>query len=148
MSTVHSADGTTICFDAWGDGQPLIMVDSATSHRAVSQLNAQVGQLLGEEFRVYAYDRRGRGESGDTAPYAVQREVEDLAALIAEAGAPAFVCGFSSGAVLALDAAAAGLLPTASLQAVEGEQHNVAAEVLAPVLRRFASGEPATADVQ
>lgn len=109
MSTVVSADGTEIAFDAWGQGQPLIMVDGATSYRAVSQLNAQVGQLLGKEFRVYAYDRRGRGESGDTAPYAVQREIEDLAALIAEAGAPAFVCGFSSGAVLALDAAAAGL---------------------------------------
>src|SRR5215467_10634447 len=109
MGTVLSADGTTIRFDAWGDGQPLIMVDGATGHRAVSQTNAQVGALLGDEFRVYAYDRRGRGESGDTAPYAVQREIEDLAALIAEAGAPAIVCGFSSGAVLALDAAAAGL---------------------------------------
>ena len=109
MGTVTSADGTTIRFDAWGDGQPLIMVDGATGHRAVSQTNAQVGELLGDEFRVYAYDRRGRGESGDTPPYAVQREIEDLAALIAEAGAPATLCGFSSGAVLALDAAAAGL---------------------------------------
>jgi len=109
MGTVTSADGTTIRFDAWGDGQPLIMVDGATGHRAVSQTNAQVGELLGNEFRVYAYDRRGRGESGDTPPYAVQREIEDLAALIAEAGAPATLCGFSSGAVLALDAAAAGL---------------------------------------
>jgi pimeloyl-ACP methyl ester carboxylesterase len=109
MGTVTSADGTTIRFDAWGDGQPLIMVDGATGHRAVSQTNAQVGELLGDEFRVYAYDRRGRGESGDTPPYAVQREIEDLAALIAEAGAPAMLCGFSSGAVLALDAAAAGL---------------------------------------
>jgi pimeloyl-ACP methyl ester carboxylesterase len=101
--------GTTICFDAWGDGQPLIMIDGATGHRAVSQTHAQVGALLREEFRVYSYDRRGRGESGDTAPYAVQREIEDLAALIADAGAPALVCSFSSGAVLALDAAAAGL---------------------------------------
>jgi pimeloyl-ACP methyl ester carboxylesterase len=109
MGTVTSTDGTTIRFDAWGDGQPLIMVDGATAHRAVSQTNAQVGALLGDEFRVYAYDRRGRGESGDTAPYAVQREIEDLGALIAEAGAPAMLCGFSSGAVLALDAATAGL---------------------------------------
>lgn len=109
MSTVHSKDGTTIAFDAWGDGQPLIMVDGATAHRAVNPLPAEVAQLLGEEFRVYAYDRRGRGESGDTAPYAVEREIEDLAALIADAGAPALVCGFSSGAVLSLDAAAAGL---------------------------------------
>jgi pimeloyl-ACP methyl ester carboxylesterase len=109
MGTVLSADGTTICFDAWGDGQPLIMIDGATAYRAVSQTPAQVGALLRGEFRVYAYDRRGRGESGDTAPYAVQREIEDLAVLIADAGAPAFVCGFSSGAVLALDAVAAGL---------------------------------------
>ena len=109
MGTVRSKDGTTIAFDAWGDGQPLIMVDGATSYRGVNQMNAEVGQLLREEFRVYAYDRRGRGESTDTAPYAVQREIEDLAALISDAGAPALVCGQSSGAVLALDAAAAGL---------------------------------------
>ncbi|HXJ24957.1 MAG TPA: alpha/beta hydrolase [Streptosporangiaceae bacterium] len=109
MSTVHSADGTPIAFDAWGEGQPLILVGGATSHRAVNQLDAEVGKLLSDQFRVYAYDRRGRGESGDTAPYAVQREIEDLAALIEDAGAPALVCGFSSGAILSLDAAAAGL---------------------------------------
>jgi pimeloyl-ACP methyl ester carboxylesterase len=109
MSTVHSADGTPIAFDAWGDGPPLILVDGATSHRGVNQLNAEAGKLLSDRFRVYAYDRRGRGESGDTAPYAVRREIDDLAALIEEAGAPALVCGFSSGAILALDAAAAGL---------------------------------------
>jgi pimeloyl-ACP methyl ester carboxylesterase len=109
MGTIHSKDGTTIAFDVWGDGQPLIMVDGATSHRAVNPLFAEVGQLLRDEFRVYAYDRRGRGESTDTRPYAVEREIEDLAALIADAGAPAMVCGFSSGAVLALTAAAAGL---------------------------------------
>jgi pimeloyl-ACP methyl ester carboxylesterase len=120
MGTVQSADGTTIGFDAWGDGQPLILVDGATAHRAMSPMHAQLGELLGTEFRVYAYDRRGRGESGDTAPYAVEREIEDLAALIADAdaGAPAFVCGFSSGAVLALDAAAAGL-PIARLALFE-----------------------------
>jgi pimeloyl-ACP methyl ester carboxylesterase len=109
MGTIHSADGTAIGFDGWGDGRPLIMVDGATGYRATSQLPMQVGELLGTEFRVYAYDRRGRGESGDTAPYAPQRKIEDLAAVIQAAGAPAIVCGFSSGAVLALDAAAAGL---------------------------------------
>jgi pimeloyl-ACP methyl ester carboxylesterase len=118
MGTTHSADGTALGFDAWGDGQPLIMVDGATGYRAVSQLPGQVGDLLGREFRVYAYDRRGRGESGDTAPYAPQREIEDLAAVIEQAGAPALVCGFSSGAVLALDAAAAGL-PIAKLAVFE-----------------------------
>jgi pimeloyl-ACP methyl ester carboxylesterase len=109
MGTVRSKDGTTIAFDAWGDGRPLIMIDGATAHRGVNPTNAEVGQLLSDEFRVYAYDRRGRGESTDTAPYAVEREIEDLAALIADAGAPATVFGWSSGAVLALDAAAAGL---------------------------------------
>lgn len=109
MSTVQSKDGTTIAFDARGDGQPLILIDGATSYRGVNPTNAEVGQLLADEFRVYAYDRRGRGESTDTAPYAVQREIEDLAALMAEAGAPAVVFGWSSGAVLALDAAEAGL---------------------------------------
>lgn len=109
MATVTSKDGTTIAFDAWGEGPPLIMIDGATAHRGVNPLNAEVGQLLRDEFRVYAYDRRGRGESTDTAPYAVERELEDLAALIADAGAPAIVFGWSSGAVLALDAAAAGL---------------------------------------
>ena len=109
MGTVLSADGTAIGFEAWGEGPPLIMIDGATAYRAMSQTAAQVGALLQDDFRTYAYDRRGRGESGDTPPYAVQREIEDVAALIDEAGAPAFVCGFSSGAVLALDAAAAGL---------------------------------------
>ena len=109
MSIVTSKDGTKIAFDAWGDGQPLIMIDGATAYRDLNPVNAEVGQLLGGEFRVYAYDRRGRGESTDTAPYAVKREIEDLAALIDHAGGPAFVFGWSSGAVLALDAAAAGL---------------------------------------
>jgi pimeloyl-ACP methyl ester carboxylesterase len=109
MGTVRSKDGTTIAFDAWGDGQPLIITDGATAYRGVNPTNAEMGQLLGADFRVYAYDRRGRGESTDTAPYAVEREIEDLAALIADAGAPATVFGWSSGAVLALDAAATGL---------------------------------------
>ncbi|WP_283136478.1 alpha/beta fold hydrolase [Rhizohabitans arisaemae] len=111
MGTVRSEDGTTLAFDVWGGahGQPLIMVDGATAHRGVNPTNAEVGRLLGDEFRVYTYDRRGRGESTDTAPYAVEREIEDLAALIADAGAPAMLFGWSSGAVLALEAAAAGL---------------------------------------
>ncbi len=109
MGTVVSADGTRIRFDAWGQGRPFIVVDGATAHQAVAPLAADVGALLQDEFRVYGYDRRGRGQSGDTAPYQVRREVEDLAALIEDAGAPALVCGVSSGAVLALDAGAAGL---------------------------------------
>ena len=104
-----SADGTVIAFTAWGEGEPLIIIDGATAYPAINPTNEELGRLLSDEFRTYAYDRRGRGESTDTAPYAVEREIEDLAALIEVAGAPATVFGWSSGAVLALDAAAAGL---------------------------------------
>jgi len=106
---VRSADGTSIAFDAWGAGRPLVIVDGATSHRAVNPLGAEIGQELADAFRVYAYDRRGRGESTDTQPYTIEREIEDIAALIADGGGPAVVLGFSSGAVLAMDAVAAGL---------------------------------------
>jgi pimeloyl-ACP methyl ester carboxylesterase len=109
MSTVQSKDGTTISFDAQGDGQPLIIIDGATAYRAINPTNAELAQQLSDRFRVYTYDRRGRGESTDTSPYAIEREIEDVAALIADAGAPAVVFGWSSGAVLALDTAAAGL---------------------------------------
>jgi pimeloyl-ACP methyl ester carboxylesterase len=113
MSTVTSADGTEIAFETYGAGRPLILVDGATAHRAVNPANAELGQLLSDSFTTYVYDRRGRGQSGDTAPYAVQREIEDIAALIDHAGAPAAVFGWSSGSLLALDAAAAGLPITA-----------------------------------
>ncbi|NIK55215.1 alpha/beta fold hydrolase [Kribbella shirazensis] len=109
MSTVTSADGTTIGYEAYGEGRPLVLIDGATAHRAVNPLNAEVGKLLSDEFRTYAYDRRGRGESTDTAPYAIQREIEDIGALIEDAGQPAILFGWSSGSLLALDAAAAGL---------------------------------------
>ncbi|BCB77801.1 alpha/beta hydrolase [Phytohabitans flavus] len=104
-----SADGTVIAFDAWGEGEPLVIIDGATAYPAINPINAELGGLLDGAFRTYAYDRRGRGDSTDTAPYAIEREIEDIAALIEVAGAPATVFGWSSGAVLALDAAAAGL---------------------------------------
>jgi pimeloyl-ACP methyl ester carboxylesterase len=104
-----SADGTVIAFSAWGAGEPLIVIDGATAHPAVNPTNERLGRLLDGDFRTYAYDRRGRGDSTDTAPYAIGREIEDLAALIEIAGEPATVFGWSSGALLALDAAAAGL---------------------------------------
>jgi pimeloyl-ACP methyl ester carboxylesterase len=150
MGKVQSADGTTICYDTWGTGQPLIVVDGATGHRAVSQLHGQLGDLLGDEFTVYAYDRRGRGESGDTAPYAVEREVEDLAAVIAGAGEPAIVCGFSSGAILALDAAAAGL-PIARLALfepsflVDGSRPPLPADYVERLEASIAAGRPGEA---
>ncbi|GLY71997.1 alpha/beta fold hydrolase [Actinoallomurus iriomotensis] len=113
-----SADGTVIAFTAWGEGEPLIIIDGATAYPAINPTNEEIGRLLSADFRTYAYDRRGRGESTDTAPYAVEREIEDLAALIEVAGAPVTVFGWSSGAVLALDAAAAGL-PIARLALFE-----------------------------
>jgi pimeloyl-ACP methyl ester carboxylesterase len=100
---VKSKDGTVIAFDRSGQGPALIVVGGALSDRSAS---APLAKLLGPHFTVFAFDRRGRGDSGDTPPYAVEREVEDIEALIAEAGGTAFVHGHSSGAVLALTAAA------------------------------------------
>ena len=103
MSTVISKDGTRIAYDKTGSGPALIVVDGAMGYRALFGLNLLAEQLA-EHFTVYAYDRRGRGESSDTLPYAVEREIEDLEALIDEAGGPAFVYGISSGAALAMEA--------------------------------------------
>jgi pimeloyl-ACP methyl ester carboxylesterase len=102
MIKVNSADGTTIAIDRSGSGPALVVVAGALTAR-----NAflPLAQLLAPDFTVYAYDRRGRGDSGDTPPYAVDREIEDLAAVIAAAGGRADVFGHSSGAFLALDAA-------------------------------------------
>jgi alpha-beta hydrolase superfamily lysophospholipase len=106
MNRVVSNDGTSIAFDRMGQGPPVILVGGASVDRMA---NAPVAALLAPRFTVFNYDRRGRGDSGDTPPYAVEREVEDLNALINEAGGSAFVYGTSSGAVLALEAAASGL---------------------------------------
>lgn len=103
-----SADGTRIAFERVGEGMPLILVEAAGHFRDLSSFDGLV-PLLARDFSVYRYDRRGRGESADTVPYAPEREVEDLEALIAVAGESAFVYGYSSGALLALQAAAHGL---------------------------------------
>jgi pimeloyl-ACP methyl ester carboxylesterase len=108
MDTIKSADGTTIAYDRSGSGEPLVLVAGAFSYRRYPG-QVKLAQLLSERFTVYNYDRRGRGDSGDTPPYTVDREIEDLAAVIGAAGGQAHVWGLSSGAVLALDAAAAGL---------------------------------------
>ena len=105
MSKVLSKDGTAIAFDKLGHGEPVILVDGALCSRAFGPL-PNLAKLLAPHFTVFNYDRRGRNESGDKAPYAVQREVEDIEALIAEAGGSASVFGTSSGAALALAAAA------------------------------------------
>lgn len=105
MNRVFSKDGTPIAYEKSGHGPPLILVDGALCYRASGPMRP-LAELLAPHFTVYAYDRRGRGESGNTMPYAVEREIEDLEALIEEAGGSAYIYGISSGAVLALDAAA------------------------------------------
>lgn len=107
MRKVTSKDGTPIAFDQSGQGPALILVAGASVTR---RDEASLAAALAPNFTVFAYDRRGRVDSGDTAPYAVEREVEDIEALINEAGGRAFVFGHSSGAILALEAAR--LLPT------------------------------------
>jgi hypothetical protein len=103
---VTSADGTPIAYDLLGSGPPVVVVGGATCDRAKT---AGVAAALSSRFTVVNYDRRGRGSSGDTQPYSVVREVEDLAALLTEVGGAACVYGHSSGAGLVLHALAAGL---------------------------------------
>ncbi|MEN3537597.1 alpha/beta hydrolase [Microbispora sp. ZYX-F-249] len=105
MSIVTSADGTPIAFERTGGGPPVVIVGGALRHRSCDPLAERLSALLAPSLTVVRYDRRGRGASGDTAPYAVAREVEDIEALVAEAGGVASLCGLSSGAVLALEAA-------------------------------------------
>ena len=110
MHTVLSRDGTKIAYDKTGRGPALILVGGAFSYRKFPGM-VQLAALLAERFTVYSYDRRGRGDSGDNGKgggFSVEREFEDLNAMIAEAGGNAFVYGLSSGAVLALQAAAQG----------------------------------------
>jgi alpha-beta hydrolase superfamily lysophospholipase len=106
--TTHttSKDGTAIAFDRTGAGPPLVIVGGALVSR---MSNAPLASLLAEHFTVLNYDRRGRGDSGDTPPHAVAREVEDLVAVVDEAGGSAFVFGTSSGGNLALEGARSGL---------------------------------------
>jgi pimeloyl-ACP methyl ester carboxylesterase len=106
MSKVTSRDGTTIDIDRSGQGPPVVLVTGGSVDR---QANAGVAGELSKRFTVLNYDRRGRGESTDTPPYAIDREIEDIEAVIAEAGGSAHLFGSSSGAALALYAAASGL---------------------------------------
>jgi pimeloyl-ACP methyl ester carboxylesterase len=108
MSQVRSKDGTTIAYERSGKGPALIIVDGAFCSRAFGP-SPKLAPKLAPHFTVYAYDRRGRGQSGDTQPYSPEREVEDIAALIEAAGGSANLLGLSSGAALALEAAAGGL---------------------------------------
>jgi pimeloyl-ACP methyl ester carboxylesterase len=106
MSTVSSSDGTAIAFDRSGEGPPVILVGSGPTDRSA---NVPLAALLAPHFTVVNYDRRGRGDSGDTAPYAVDREFDDIAALVTEAGGSVYMFGTSGGGMVALEAAARGL---------------------------------------
>lgn len=107
MNKVISADGTPIAYERAGEGAPIaIVVGGAFSTRGAA---GPIADLIAQHFTVISYDRRGRGDSGDTLPYAADREIEDLAALIDELGGEPALFGLSSGGALALRAAAAGL---------------------------------------
>jgi pimeloyl-ACP methyl ester carboxylesterase len=109
MDTTQSADGTRIAFEKSGSGPPVIFVGGAFCDHKARSAGTPLAAALRATHSVICFDRRGRGESTDTAPYAVAREVEDMAALIAAAGGSAHVYGHSSGAILAFEAALAGL---------------------------------------
>jgi pimeloyl-ACP methyl ester carboxylesterase len=104
MHTVTSRDGTKIAYDKQGSGPPVILVNGALAGR---EAGSDIAKRLAGRFTVYSYDRRGRGDSGDTQPFDVEREIEDIAALIEAAGGTVYLAGFSSGAALALEAASA-----------------------------------------
>ncbi|MGA7628371.1 alpha/beta fold hydrolase [Methanoregula sp.] len=109
MQTVISKDGTQIAFDKIGQGPALILVGGAFHSRSIDPRMTQLARLLSKYYTTYHYDRRGRGDSTDAQPYAVDREIEDISALIKDSGRSVYLFGMSSGAVLALHAAAQGL---------------------------------------
>lgn len=106
MEHVTSQDGTRIAYDKRGSGPAVVLVGGAAVTRSE---NAGLAEELADRFTTYNYDRRGRGDSADTAPYALEREFEDLAAVVGAAEGPVYLYGVSSGGVLALEAVAAGL---------------------------------------
>ena len=108
ITRVQSSDGTPIAFERSGSGPAMILVDGALCSRAFGPAR-KLAALLAQQFTVYIYDSRGRGGSGDTRPYSPAREVDDLAALVKEAGGEAALLGLSSGGALALEAAASRL---------------------------------------
>ncbi|MET7760180.1 alpha/beta fold hydrolase [Streptomyces sp. NPDC005389] len=121
---VVSRDGTPIAYERYGDGPPLVLVSGALGTAAGERA---LGGLLARRFSVVAYDRRGRGGSGDTGPYAVEREIEDLAAVVGEAGPGAALHGMGTGGALVLAAVAAGL-PAGAVSVFEPPFSAAAAE--------------------
>lgn len=149
MQKIQSKDGTTIAYVTVGDGPPVILVPGALNdHRGKASGLPLAQQLRG--FTVVCFDRRGRGESGDTGAWAIEREIEDIAALIERVGGAAHVYGMSSGAMLALEAAMAGL-PIRKLAVyeppyvVEGTRARVSADYQARLATAVAEGRPGDA---
>lgn len=105
----RSNDGTRIAYESMGSGTPIILIGGAFNGRGGKASGVPLAERLADHFSVFAYDRRGRGDSTDTSPYSIAREVEDLEALITAAGGAASLFGMSSGGALALEAAASGL---------------------------------------
>ncbi len=99
METITSKDGTTLAFDRLGSGPPVVLVCGGSVDRMA---DAAIAQELASDFTVFNYDRRGRGDSGDTLPYAIEREIEDIEAMLEAAGGSANLWGSSSGAALAM----------------------------------------------
>ena len=108
METVTSRDGTRIAYDRYGSGPAVVLVGGAMSFRKFKKME-ELATALSESCTVINYDRRGRGDSGEVRPYALEREIEDIAALVAAAGGSASLWGWSSGGALALRAAGAGV---------------------------------------
>ncbi|MDQ1662293.1 MAG: hypothetical protein QOJ68_2273 [Blastococcus sp.] len=143
MEKVLSTDGTPISYQCSGAGPALVLVVGAFCDRSTT---ADLTPLLAPHFTVYEYDRRGRGSSGDSPDYSIDREIDDLAALIADAGGSALVYGHSSGAALALEAAARGV-PITGLVAYEppytalDDGTGGSTELLEGVRARIAAGD-------
>lgn len=104
MKTTQSKDGTPLAYDVYGSGPALIYITGASCYRSFKPV-VQDAKVFAAAFTVYTYDRRGRGDSGNTLPYSMEREIEDIEAMIDAAGGRAYLYGHSSGAVLALEAA-------------------------------------------
>ncbi|MEU4800880.1 alpha/beta hydrolase [Actinosynnema sp. NPDC023587] len=149
MGQVTSADGTTIAYTRTGAGPALIIVDGAMCYRRFGPA-ARLARELAPDFTVYTYDRRGRGESGDTGPYDVAREVEDIAALIGAAGGRAHLFGMSSGGALVAEAVHRGVAADRfavyeSPMIVDGTRDPLPADFRQRTSRAVADGRPGDA---
>ncbi len=150
MSTVTSKDGTKIAYSKTGSGPAVVLVDGAGSYRKFGTAFF-VPPELSKYFTVYAYDRRGCGESTDTKPYSVEKEIEDLQAIMREAGEGAYLYGHSSGAALSMYAVSAGLKPAKLILyeppfvVVDKTDEHPPKEAMKELLARINAAKPAAA---